>query len=182
MKIGRIFVLLLITFGIGMVFGLAYSRAYPEEASRYLLKLGKEIGGLSKNPFDNFVRIFTHNASVALFVLVSGLFFGLGPWVMVFFNGAVVGIVAGVVVKHGFPVERLILGLAPHGVVEVPAFALAGTAGILWYKSIRKTQESAEGFKEGMKTAFKLYGVALVMLLLAAFIEAYITPKIAGFG
>ncbi|WP_297063225.1 stage II sporulation protein M [Thermococcus sp.] len=180
MNAKKIFSLLLLTFGVGIVFGVAYAYAQPERAGEYVLKLANELGGLSPNPFDNFIKIFTHNASVALLVLVSGLFFGLGPWVMMFFNGAVVGVVAGVFVGHGFPVEKIVLGLAPHGVVEIPAFVLAGTAGVLWYKSIRNSEEPAKGFKEGMKTALKLYGLTLIMLLLAAFIEAYITPKVAG--
>gem|GEM_PF-1699263 len=179
-NVKRTFSLLLGTFGIGIVLGVAYAYLQTEKAGEYVLKLANELGGLSPNPFDNFVKIFTHNAGVALLVLVSGLFFELGPWVMMLFNGLVVGIVAGFFVKIGVPASKIVLGLVPHGLVEIPAFVLAGTAGILWYRSIREAEEPAGGFKEGMKKALKLYAVTVGMLLVAALIEAYVTPKVAG--
>ncbi|WP_223211937.1 stage II sporulation protein M [Thermococcus henrietii] len=180
MRVKRTFLLLLATFFAGTFLGVAYAYLQPERAGEYVMKLAKEIGGLPDNPFDNFLMIFTHNAGVSLFVLVSGLFFGLGPWVMILFNGLVVGIVAGFLVEVGTPATKVILGLVPHGIVEIPAFVLAGTAGIVWYRSIREAKEPARGFKEGMKRALRLYAVTVGMLLIAAFIEAYVTPKVAG--
>ena len=180
MSLKRTFSLLLGTFFLGIFLGVLYAKLQPEKAGEYVLKLAEEIGGISDDPFENFVKIFTHNAGVALLVLVSGLFFGLGPWVMMLFNGLVVGIVAGFFATTGVPVEKIILGLAPHGIVEIPAFVLAGTAGILWYRSIRNAESPVFGFKEGLKRALKLYGLTLGMLLVSAFIEAYVTPKVAG--
>ena len=181
MELRKTFSMLLGTFLMGIALGVAYAYVQPEKAGEYVLKLANELGGLSPNPFDNFVKIFTHNAGVALLVIVSGLFFGIGPWLMILFNGVVVGVVAGFFIKTGVPVEKIVLGLAPHGIVEIPAFVLAGTAGILWYGCIRDAEEPASGFKEGIKKALKLYAVVVGMLLIAAFIEAYVTPKVAGF-
>jgi len=178
--IKRTFFLLLLTFFFGIILGVAYSYLRPESAGEFVMRLAKEIGGLSESPFENFVRIFAHNAGVSLLVLVSGLFFGLGPWLMILFNGVVVGVVAGFFVKSGFPAEKIVLALVPHGVFEIPAFVLAGTAGIVWYRSIRDAEEPAKGFKEGMKKALKLYTLTAGMLLIAAFVEAYVTPKVAG--
>ncbi|WP_456423832.1 stage II sporulation protein M [Thermococcus sp.] len=180
MGLKRTFSLLLGTFFLGIFLGVLYVKLQPERAGEYVMKLAREIGGLSNDPFRNFLRIFTHNSGVALLVLVSGLFFGLGPWLMMLFNGIVVGIVAGFLATNGVPVEKIILGLVPHGIVEIPAFVLAGTAGILWYGSIRNAESPAVGFKEGLKRAMKLYGLTLGMLLVSAFIEAYVTPKVAG--
>ena len=180
MGLKRTFSLLMVAFFAGVFFGVLYAYLQPERAGEYVAKLAQEIGGISSDPFQNFVRIFFHNAGVALLVLVSGLFFGLGPWIMILFNGLVVGIVSGVLASHGMPVEKIVLGLVPHGIVEIPAFVLAGTAGILWYRSIRDAEEPARGFKEGMKRALRLYAVTVGMLLIAAFIEAYVTPKVAG--
>lgn len=181
MELRKTFSMLLGTFLMGIVLGVAYAYVQPEKAGEYVLKLAEELGGLSPNPFDNFVKIFTHNAGVALLVLASGLFFGIGPWLMMLFNGAVVGIVVGFFAKIGAPLSQIILGIVPHGVVEIPAFVLAGTAGIVWYRNIREAEKPASGFKEGIKKALKLYAVAVGMLLIAAFIEAYVTPKVAGF-
>jgi len=176
----RTFSLLMATFFVGVLLGVTYAYFQPERAGDYVVKIAKELGGLSSDPFQNFVRIFTHNAGVALLVLISGLFFGLGPWIMVFFNGFVAGVVSGFLASHGLPAGKILLGLVPHGLVEIPAFLLSGTAGILWYRCIRDAEDPAEGFKEGMKKALKLYAVTVGMLLVAALIEAYVTPKVAG--
>jgi len=178
--IKRTFFLLLLTFFSGIILGVAYSYLEPGGSEEFLLMLFEELGPLSENAFDNFTMIFTHNVIAAFLVLVSGLFFGLGPWLMVAFNGLVVGIVVGFLVRSGAPVEKIVLGIVPHGVFEIPAFILAGTAGIVWYESIKNSEEPAKGFKEGMKKALKLYALTVGMLLIAALVEAYVTPKVAG--
>lgn len=43
-----------------------------------------------------------------------------------------------------------------------------------------ESEDKGKGLKEGALQALRLYIVVLLMLLIAAFIEAYITPNVAG--
>jgi stage II sporulation protein M len=69
--------------------------------------------------------------------------------------------------------------ILPHGIFEIPAFILSGSFGILlaqsliaeWYNG-GDAAEEARGFAR----LFMLYVIPLV--LVAAFVEAFITPVV----
>ncbi len=179
-RVGRCVLGLSGAFFAGIVLGVAYAYSNPERAGEFVARLAREIGPISGDTFENFVRIFFHNSWVALLVLLSGLFFGIGPWVIVMFNGVVVGVVSGFLTWSGLSFEKLVLSLIPHGIFEIPGFFLAGAAGIEWYRNVRESESPAAGFLRGLRKALKLYILTLGLLLIAAFVEAYVTPKIAG--
>lgn len=181
-RIARYFLYLLLILFAGIAAGLAYVRFQPGMAFEYMERLARQFGNISDNPFRNFVWIFLNNARVALLVVVAGLFFGVGSGFVIFANGFIVGLVVGVLKEEGIPVKTLILGLVPHGIVEIPAILLAGAAGMCWYRRIIESEDKGKGLKEGALQALRLYIVVLLMLLVAAFIEAYITPNVAGLG
>nr|WP_232461010.1 stage II sporulation protein M [Thermococcus radiotolerans] len=173
---------LLIVFLAASFLGYAFAIGNPDAAMEAVKRLAEQIGPISDSSFENFVKIFTNNSMVALFMLLSGLFFGLGPWLIMAFNGFVVGLVVRAVQESGelsFP--QIILGLIPHGIIEIPAIALAGVSGIVWYREIvRGEGETGERFRRGAEKALKLFAVSVLLLLVAAFIEAYVTPRVAG--
>jgi len=173
---------LLIVFLAASFLGYAFAIGNPDAAMEAVKRLAEQIGPISDSSFENFVKIFTNNSMVALFMLLSGLFFGLGPWLIMAFNGFVVGLVVRAVQESGelsFP--QIILGLIPHGIIEIPAIALAGVSGIVWYREIvRGEGETGERFRQGAEKALKLFAVSVLLLLMAALIEAYITPRVAG--
>jgi len=181
---GRSFLLLLGIF-LGVSFlGYAFAALNNSGALTVTRSIAQRMGPLYDSSFRNFLKIFTNNVTVAFFMMISGLFFGLGPWLIMGFNGFVVGVVVRVVQSvRGFSMERILLGLIPHGVFEIPALALAGTAGIVWYREIVGGDgEAGKRFQEGAVRALKLFAASVLLLLVAAFVEAYITPRVAGLG
>ncbi len=179
---GRSFLLLLIVFISVSFMGYAFAVFNSGGALNMTRSIAQRIGPLYDSSFKNFLKIFTNNLTVAFFMMLSGLFFGLGPWLIMGFNGFIVGVVVRVVQEvRGLSTERILLGLLPHGVFEIPALALAGTAGIVWYREIvGKGEEAGKGFHNGALKALKLFAASVLLLLIAAFIEAYITPRVAG--
>ncbi|NJE06199.1 stage II sporulation protein M [Thermococcus sp. M36] len=178
----RTFGLLLLVFLAFSLVGYAVGAASPNTALEAVEKLIGQIGPISDSSFENFVKIFANNSMVALFMFLSGLFFGLGPWFIMAFNGLMVGLVVLAVHRMGgMPIAQIVLGLVPHGVVEIPAIAMAGVAGIVWYRELVKGEgEPAERFKRGVIKGLKLFLLSVALLFVAALIEAYITPKVAG--
>ena len=81
-----------------------------------------------------------------------------------------------------------ILSLAPHGIIEIPAFALAGAvaySGHLWVKSREPGNQIGRifGDLETYRRTLPIKKIALCVtggLLIAAMIEAHLTPMLIG--
>ena len=74
--------------------------------------------------------LMTHNTQVSVACMASGLSFGVGTVLLLFFNGVILGAVIYDYVLAG---KALFLAgwLLPHGVIEIPAILLAGQAGLV---------------------------------------------------
>jgi uncharacterized membrane protein SpoIIM required for sporulation len=97
-------------------------------------RVAKEEQGPSKRlesgkiTFSSY--LMTHNTQVSIACMASGLTFGIGTLVLLFFNGVILGAVVFDYVAAG---QSLFLAgwLLPHGVVEIPAILLAGQGGLI---------------------------------------------------
>jgi len=133
------------------------------------------VGGDSSG-FHLFVSIFLNNAGVATTAYALGVLFGIVPVLIVAFNGLILGVVATYLVHSGtIGFQRMILGILPHGIVEIPAILLAAASGVLLYRAMLRG-----GGREMAIESLRFYAISVGMLLLAAFIEAFITPQLAG--
>ncbi len=114
----------------------------------------------------------------------------LGTFVMGFellLNGVLIGALSAVVgMTKG--VFYPILGIAPHGIIEIPAFILEFASIICWHVTVvealivKVTGEKVHvaKFKQGVKDALILAVVSVTFFAIAAFIETYITPHLLG--
>lgn len=102
-------------------------------------------------------------------------------------NGVVIGALSIIVgMTHGifYPV----LGLIPHGVFEVPAFVLQFASLIRWHVTtiegimakIIGEKVNADKLERGVKDTIILAIASLILFMIAAFIETYITPYLLG--
>ena len=132
------------------------------------------------NSFYIFLFIFLNNALKAFIILIFGILFGLAPIIFVFVNGFAVGMVI-FVASQKIGAEKVFLGLAPHGILEIPAILLAAGYG-LWLGSIfYRSLKYGEPFKEAFFLALKKYFKIIVPLLFfAAIIETYLTSYLLG--
>jgi stage II sporulation protein M len=178
-QVWRIFLLMTVIFlGFTLVGALiVYLR--PELAEKFTVEIAKSLlgkVGKDSSGFRLFLSIFFNNAGVATTAYALGIVFGIVPILVVAFNGLILGVVATYLVHSGtISFQRMVLGILPHGIIEIPAILLAATSGVLLCKALLR------GGGRGMAMeSLKLYVVSLGMLLLAAFIEAFITPQLAG--
>ncbi len=74
--------------------------------------------------------LMTHNTRVAVFCLALGLTWGTGTLILLFYNGVILGAVAVDYIAAG-QTPFLLGWLLPHGAIEIPAFVLAGQAGLV---------------------------------------------------
>lgn len=76
-------------------------------------------------PFSLMVIIFLKNLSVALIcILTAKLSKGLMPGFIMLTNGMAIGLVGVILSVSGMSVISYVMGLLPHGIIELPALFL----------------------------------------------------------
>jgi len=112
-------------------------------------------------PFSLMIIIFLKNLSVALICFITAkLSKGFIPGFIMLMNGIVIGMFGTLVSNSGMPVMSFVMGILPHGVVELPALFLACAIGMFGIS----------------KESWRIARIPFLMLLVAAGIESYITP------
>ncbi len=119
-----------------------------------------------------------NNVGIAFRTFASGLLFGVGSVIILLFNGFAIGSVAGHLIEVGFQ-DTFLRFVCGHSPFELTAIVLAGMAGMKLGFSLllpgnhsrrRKMMETAHGLLP------VVYGMG-VMLVIAAFIEAFWSPR-----
>jgi len=170
------FLLFFATLTVGWV-GTAQNPAVGEQL---MAAFQKEVAGeiISSNSFDIFVKLFFNNLEACVLLFLGGASFGILTIFILSLNGVVIGAIMEIV-HNDHSALFVAAAILPHGVFEIPAFIISGSLGILlaqslineWYGT-GDTAESARGYAR----TFLLWVLPLV--LIAAFVEAFITPVV----
>lgn len=137
-------------------------------------RIGQTAERAAGDDWMMFGYYIMHNIGIAFQTYATGLLLGLGSLFFLFFNGLMIGAVAGHLtgIGYGQTFWSFVIG---HGAFELTAIALAGAAGLkLGWALLAPGQLSrGQALRQAAKTSVQLiYGVML-FLLIAAFIEAY---------
>lgn len=163
-------------FVLGFLLGLVLSEGY------------KLNGNINSHPFlrefDNisFGFIFMTNLWTILLLSFGGTL-TLGG--MSFLNLVINGMNLGTIFYEAWilnDVTTFFLLILPHGIFEIPALIIAGAAGFkIPYELLRFALGKKEEIitEEDAKEFFKLVGVSIALIFIAAVIEAEITLKLA---
>jgi stage II sporulation protein M len=126
--------------------------------------------------------LFLNNSRVALVILFLGMFsFGVAGVLVYILNLSLVGAVLGAVEVVGLSwLDVLVLGILPHGIFELPAIVLV-SAGVLYMGTRLVTPNPKESIGEVVIETLAEWmviaiGLAFPLLLIAALVEANITP------
>jgi uncharacterized membrane protein SpoIIM required for sporulation len=193
MSLRRLLPSFLITLAIGaaavlVAYFYVHTRLGPIAFSETRLKEAvKSISGFLVNDgTGNFsaLMLFWHNLRAELLIMVLGIFsFGVLSIFAFIGNFALIGAVLGVLPSLGIsPWLVFIAGILPHGVVELPSVILLSAATL--HMGLRLvTPEASRSIGEILIIAIAdilkiLVAVCIPLLVLAALIEANITPGI----
>lgn len=155
-----------------------------DEAMRRL----EEIARWMKDtpPGVEFVVIWANNIIASLTAVLSGVLLPVFPVLSLMMNGVIIGLFQNIIqVETGLSPFLFFVSLAPHGILELPAFFMAvllgARFGLIPYRLIihyLRTKEHLPLFKEVTREA-RYYGILIViMLLFAAIIEVSISPML----
>lgn len=181
----------LVLFGPALAVG-GWANASPAEATRVaqVSELSAGIGeGEMRDPDTDKItapttaaafsaQIFTNNVRVAFVAFAGGLTGGVVTLASLLFNGAILGLVAGLA-THGGNGEALWRLVAPHGFLELSLITVAGAAGFrLGWALLRpghRTRTEAMAI-EGRATVEMALGTAL-LLVPTGLVEGFVTPR-----
>jgi len=169
-------------FLVSIFVGYAFSGALDSVLSLVLSDFKKRIteGQLKLTT----ISIFTNNIQIGLFIYLGGLIFGIGTFIYLAFNGLFLGYAA-----TQYPLGNFIIYTIPHGVFEIIGIIIAGAAGFRltsWLvnvlrdmlhirsdiSTVTQMKYVFESHMDEIWESLKLFMIAVVLLIIAAFIEA----------
>jgi uncharacterized membrane protein SpoIIM required for sporulation/ABC-type transport system involved in multi-copper enzyme maturation permease subunit len=128
--------------------------------------------------------IWWQNIRALVIAMVLGTFsFGILGMIPLFATMTITGYLAALLVGNGIPPISFVGLVLPHGIIEIPAAILA-TAAVLQAGAVLATPNTEKTVGEVWLTALAnwakiMLGAVIPMLLVAAAVEAWITPQIA---
>jgi uncharacterized membrane protein SpoIIM required for sporulation len=137
-------------------------------------RLGRELERSAESDFTMFGYYILNNIGIGFRTFASGIIFAVGTLFILLFNGLVIGGVAGHLSQVGYH-ETFWPFVSGHGSFELTAIVICGAAGLrLGHGVIAPGQRSrVQALKDQAQEALSLVMGAALMLLVAAFIEAF---------
>lgn len=176
------FIFMIISYYI-FDFLLAIDENVLEDISNLFSGFFKKMGiDANTTKFDVFVKIFSNNLKATLYMIVFGSipFLFVPVFSLVLNAFAISGLLALLLRMNKITVSKFMLGILPHGIIEIPIIILAATLGVSLCISIIKIIKGEIELKDLIKllnNISKVYILIIVPLLfIAAVIETYITP------
>jgi uncharacterized membrane protein SpoIIM required for sporulation len=139
--------------------------------------------------------IFSNNIKVLIFCILFAFIFGAGAIFILTWNASVIAAASGGFIKHNISIitERVglakisgyfsassvgILRYALHGIPEILAYFMAGLAGGIISVAVIRHDFGSKKFRHILTDSVDLIVLAIVVLLIAALLEVFVTPRI----
>ena len=122
-------------------------------------------------------QILTNNIQVSFVAFAGGILAGVGTTLVLLYNGALIGGVAGLTVEAGRTGPFLSL-VAPHGVLELSVIAVSGAAGFTVGWALvdpgRRSRRAALGL--GARRGAEIVLGTMPWFVVAGLVEGFVTP------
>ena len=160
---------------------LIYSVVSPDKVSEMESMYAPEttrLGPLgardTSDDWEMFGFYIMNNIGIAFQTFASGVLLGLGSLFFLLFNGLMIGSVAGHLTQIGY-VQTFWPFVIGHGAFELTAITFAGAAGLKlgWALLAPGRLTRGEALRLAARRSVQLIAGVIVLLLLAAFTEAY---------
>jgi len=129
-------------------------------------------------PIDTFVMLAANNWLVSATAAFGGVALGVPTGVDMLLNGALIGGLYGVIDSTAF-----LALVAPHGIIELPAIFIAGGLGFHLAAvalGVVTGGATSAALGDALRLAYRVLLGLAVLLVVAALIEAFLTPLIAA--
>ena len=135
----------------------------------------RDIPFSARSMFSSY--LMTNNIRVSFIAFAGGILFGLLTLFIVIKNAMVLGVLGRLFADHGLTINFMAF-ILPHGVIELSAIMISAAAGLMLGYSLINPGDMPRGrsLRRAAMEAIKLMFGVVPMLVIAGFIEAYITP------
>ncbi len=169
-------------FAVGILIGIALMAAGYNLLEIIQEAIGQplfpDISDRSRAELAQFLLL--NNSRAFILSILGALTLGLlTAWAMLF-NGVIVGNV-GAYIASEVGIGYILVGLLPHGIFELPALFVAAGVG---FRLLYRVGQRVRGGRDAVFTKPYLYRTAVlvlaawVLLLVAALVEAFVTPAL----
>ncbi|MGE5558294.1 MAG: stage II sporulation protein M [Bacillota bacterium] len=144
----------------------------------------------SNKPLEMCLQIFNNNLMVGLVLIISAWLFLPVAAVILAVNGFIIGNLGAFLVYRGglHAVYLFLAGILPHGFLEIPSVILEGAVGMklgscMYARMIHPALKLK--FQEARRDLELLIPLFIILIALAAIIEAFVTPaliRLLAFG
>jgi uncharacterized membrane protein SpoIIM required for sporulation len=155
----------------------------PSERVAFEERQGRREDGAMHTTFSS--TLIANNTRVSILAMAMGITWGAGTILILFYNGIILGAVAGDYALAG-EIKFLLGWLLPHGSIEIPAILIAGQAGLVLGGAV-----IGWGTRDPMRLRLRkvtpdlvtlIFGVAILLVwagLVEAFLSQYHEPVIS---
>jgi stage II sporulation protein M len=174
-------------FSVSIIAGAVLAFYYPDLMQHIFDAFAERFGDSPALDTNLAKEIFIQNLTASLIAWLGGLILGIAPFLMVALNGLILGYVVCFVAMSSERVWEgivfLLLGLLPHGILEIPAFLTAAVLGLslgLNWLSSESSGQRLEVLKVSFIGSIKYFSLVVVFLAAAALIEVFVSGKLVG--
>lgn len=137
-------------------------------------RLGRSEGRQAESDFVMFGYYIYNNIGIGFRTFAGGILLGAGTVFLLLFNGLLIGGIAGHLTRLGY-VDTFWPFVAGHSALELTAIVVCGAAGLMLAHGLLAPGQRTrlDALRERAGQAVPLVTGAALMLLLAAFVEAF---------
>lgn len=131
--------------------------------------------------FSAVALFFNNTRATTLSILYGFIPYAYLPALSLGTNSVMIGLFAAVFANAGESLFYYMMGLLPHGIFEIPAMILSIACGIYLCETITENRRHKKSgiVREAIANILPVYfTIILPLLVLAAIVEAYLTPVI----
>jgi len=125
------------------------------------------------------INIIANNVYVLIFTILFSLAFGAGAMFILAWNASVIAVAVGIFSKGSL--IKLPLGVARymiHGVPEIASYFIGALAGGILSVAVIRRDLRGERMWRILQDSLTLIIISVLILILAGFVEVFITPKL----
>ena len=166
-----------------------------EIQTQTIIDINNTFTGNAVQQFNIFVHILMNNLKVLVFCLLFSFLFGAGAIFILTWNASVIGVAIGNYMRSNLVYVTQNAGLttfteyfnvftfgllkyAIHGIPEILAYFIVGLAGSIISIAVIRHDFSTKKFDKILLDSSDLIIAAIAIIILAAFLETYVTPLI----
>ncbi|MCD4760241.1 stage II sporulation protein M [archaeon] len=146
--------------------------------------INANVVGLFNSSGGAFFQIFLNNFKVLLFCLFFSFFYGAGAIFILTWNASVIAAALGAFINSAVSSGMHITGAIPfsilryalHGIPEIIAYIAAGLAGGIISVAMMNRDLETNKFRKIVLDVIDLSLIAILILIIAAMLEVYVTP------